>query len=276
MVALFDHRIMAPPRHRKAGLIARLPPRPEIWHMETVIALVLAPVTGSFIACAAIRLPAGQGLWGRSACPCCGHVLGAAELVPLASWLMQRGQCRHCGGGIAMFYPIIELLAVLVAGSAIATLDGWRLVTGLALGWTLLLLAAIDWRAQVLPDGLTLPLAAGGVAAAIVFDPERAVLHGIAATAGWTVFLALGIAYRRLRGIDGLGGGDGKLAAAAGAWIGPVGLPWVVLMAALGGLAAIAVTAMAGAGWPADRRLPFGPFLAAAIWGVWLAGQATG
>lgn len=244
--------------------------------METTLSVALAPVAGSFIACAAIRLPAGRGLWGRSACPCCGHVLGAAELVPVLSWLVQRGRCRHCGGAIASFYPVMEVLAVLVAVSAAATLDGGRLVAGLALGWTLLLLAAIDWRCQLLPDSLTQPLAVGGLGVVLLFEPERAALHAVAAAAGWAVFAALGAAYRRLRGIDGLGGGDGKLAAAAGAWIGPAGLPWVVLMAALGGLVAVAVAALAAGGWPADRRLPFGPFLAAAIWGVWLAAQATG
>jgi leader peptidase (prepilin peptidase)/N-methyltransferase len=244
--------------------------------MDIVLALLLAPIIGSFVACAAIRLPAGEGLWGRSSCPRCGHRLGAAELVPLLSWLLQRGHCRTCGGAISAFYPIIEAMALAIAVSAILVLDGWRLAAGLGLGWSLLLLAAIDWRCQLLPDGLTLPLAAAGLCLAMLFEPAQLPARAVAAAAGWAVFAALGAGYRQLRGQDGLGGGDGKLVAAAGAWIGPLGLPWVVLMAALGGLAAIAVAALAGGGWPADKRLPFGPFLAAAIWLVWLAVQATG
>lgn len=238
-----------------------------------ILAVLLAPIIGSFLACAAIRLPAGEGLWGRSACPHCGHRLGATELVPLLSWLVQRGHCRACSGAISAFYPAVEAMALVIAISAVATLDGWRLAAGLGLGWTLLLLAAIDWRCQLLPDGLTLPLAAAGLLLALLFEPAQLPLRAIGAAAGWAVFAALGAGYRRLRGQDGLGAGDGKLVAAAGAWIGPIGLPWVVLMAALGGLAAIGVAVKAGGGWPADRRLPFGPFLAAAIWLVWLTAQ---
>lgn len=244
--------------------------------MDILFAVLLAPVIGSFVACAAIRLPAGEGLWGRSACPHCRHTLTAGELVPLLSWLVQRGHCRACAGAVAAFYPVVEAMALVVALSAVMVLDGWRLAAGLGLGWTLLLLAAVDWRCQVLPDGLTLPLASAGLLLALLFEPVQFPPRVIAAAAGWAVFAALGAGYRRLRGQEGLGGGDGKLMAAAGAWIGPLGLPWVVLMAALGGLAAIGIVSLASGGWPADRRLPFGPFLAAAVWLVWLGLQTIG
>lgn len=238
--------------------------------MEPWLVILIAPLVGSFLACAAIRLPAGHSLWGRSACPACGHVLEPCELVPLVSWLAQGGHCRSCGATISSFYPLVEGLAVLVAASALGLCDGWRLAAGLGLGWTLLLLAAIDWRCQILPDSLTLPLTAAGLMLALVFEPEAFPVRIIAAAAGWSVFAGLNLAYRSLRGRDGLGGGDGKLAAAAGAWIGPLGLPWVVLAAALGGLAWVGLVRLAGQTWTAERRLPFGPFLAAAIWAVWL------
>lgn len=241
--------------------------------MEFWFPLVLAPAIGSFLACAAVRLPVGQSLWGRSACPACGHVLGPCELVPVLSWLAQGGQCRVCGATIPACYPIIELLAVLVAISAMVPPEGWRMAAGLGLGWTLLLLAAIDWRCQILPDTLTLPLIAVGLLLALIFEPDDFPARVIAAAAGWSVFAGLGLGYRRLRGRDGLGGGDGKLAAVAGSWIGPLGLPWVVLAAALGGLAWVGLARLAGQSWSAERRLPFGPFLAAAIWGVWLVGR---
>lgn len=240
--------------------------------MDFWLPLLLAPLVGSFLACAAIRLPAGQSLWGRSACPQCGHRLGPGELVPVLSWLAQGGRCCACGGIIPAFYPVVELSAVLVAIAAVALLDGERLAIGLGLGWILLLLAAIDVRCQLLPDALTLPLTVGGLAVALVYHADAFPAHLVAAAVGWSVFAGLGLGYRALRGQDGLGGGDGKLAAAAGAWIGPLGLPWVVLAAALGGLAWVGAMTLAGGGWQADRRLPFGPFLAAATWAVWLLG----
>lgn len=238
--------------------------------MEPWLLVLPAPIVGSVLACAAIRLPIGQSLWGRSACPRCGHLPGPAELVPLMSWLLLRGRCRACGGRISPFHPLVEVLAVMVAASAAGLLDGWRLAAGLGLGWTLVLLAAIDWRCQVLPDALTLPLTAAGLLLALIFEPETFPARLMAAAAGWGVFAGLALGYRQLHGRDGLGGGDGKLAAAAGAWIGPWGLPWVVLAAALGGLAGVGVASLAGQTWRRDRRLPFGPFLAAALWAMWL------
>ncbi|MEW5729902.1 MAG: A24 family peptidase [Pseudomonadota bacterium] len=128
----------------------------------------------------------------------------------------------------------------------------------------LVLLAIIDLRRQVLPDLLTLPLLVAGLVLAGDTLADRA----LAAAAGWVAFASLALAYRRLRGVDGLGGGDAKLLAAAGAWVGTAGLPWVVLLAASGGLAVVGALSLAGT-WSPGRRLPFGPFLAAAFLAVW-------
>ncbi len=139
------------------------------------------------------------------------------------------------------------------------------MATALVLATVLAALAAIDLRRQVLPDLLTLPLLVAGLLLAGDGLADRA----LAAVLGWSAFAGLAAAYRRLRGIDGLGGGDAKLLAAAGAWVGTAGLPWVILLAAAGGLAAVAALSLA-ATWSPGRRLPFGPFLAVAFWGVWM------
>ena len=139
---------------------------------EGLIALVLAPFVGSFLGVVVRRLPAGRPLaLGRSACETCGRALGPGELVPLLSWLWQRGRCGCGRVALSPFYPAIELAALAVALSAAWLLSGWLLRASLALGWTLLALAAIDLRHYLLPDVLTLPLIPAGLAVAGVLDP---------------------------------------------------------------------------------------------------------
>jgi leader peptidase (prepilin peptidase)/N-methyltransferase len=237
------------------------------------LVLIAAPVIGSFLGSLILRLPEHQPLlFARSACPHCGHRLGARELVPLLSWLVQSGRCRHCGGRISGFYPLIELAALAIAGSAVVLVPpeavGWTCL----LGWTLLALALIDRRAFLLPDILTLPLLAVGLAATAVLAPEELPGHVLGAAFGWGGFVAIAAAYRALRGRDGLGGGDAKLLAAGGAWLGWAALPAVVCAAAVFGLLEAGARALAGRAPAADEPIAFGTWLAVAIWTLWLAG----
>jgi leader peptidase (prepilin peptidase)/N-methyltransferase len=240
------------------------------------VVAIIALVIGSFVATLALRLPAGVSLAGRSHCPHCGHVLGAADLVPLASWLVLGGRCRHCRGTIAVYYPLVELMALGIALWAATVASGWVLWASCAFGWTLLALALIDRTFFVLPDMLTMPLVPAGLAVAWFAGRPSLVDDLIGAVGGYLVFTAIAWAYRRWRGRDGLGAGDAKLLAGLGAWVGASGLPSVVLLAAL---LALAVTFLAWRrrGLPSlADRVPFGPFLAAAGWIVWLYGPLVG
>ncbi len=104
--------------------------------------LVAAPAIGSFLGTLVLRLPEGRSVvTGRSACDDCGHQLTARELVPLASWLVQRGRCRACGATLSPFYPAIELAALAVALSSafsvrpffVSCLLGWALLVAISL-----------------------------------------------------------------------------------------------------------------------------------------------
>ncbi|HEX4174227.1 MAG TPA: prepilin peptidase, partial [Acetobacteraceae bacterium] len=119
--------------------------------------ILAAPIIGSFLGVLIRRLPEGRPIaFARSRCDACANVLTASELVPLASYVLQRGRCRHCGAAIQPFYPIIEGAAVLVAAWAIlAEADPARQWLDCALGWTLLTLSWIDFRCMWLPDVLT-------------------------------------------------------------------------------------------------------------------------
>jgi leader peptidase (prepilin peptidase)/N-methyltransferase len=228
---------------------------------------------GSFLGVIAERLPAGRPLvWSRSRCRHCGATLGLRDLVPIASWLINRGRCRHCRQAISTFYPAIEVAATLVALWSLLVLPGWLAWAGAGLGWTLLALGVIDARHLQLPDALTLPLIPAGLAVAWAVDPASLPQHALGALAGFLVLAAVAFVYRRLRRREGIGLGDAKLLAAAGAWVSWQGLPGIVLLAAAGGLAGALTKGYLAGRLKLRQELPFGPYLAAGLWLVWLYG----
>jgi len=244
------------------------------WHW--LLPVLLAPFIGSFLGLLIRRLPAGEGVaWGRSACPHCGRVLGARDLVPLLSWLWNRGRCRYCAVKLGWFYPGVELLAVLVAIWAAAVLTGWLVWATCIFGWLLLTLAWIDQRHMILPDLLNLSLIPGGLVVAYLAVPERLLDHVTGAVLGFAVLFALDLAYRRLRGRQGLGLGDAKLLSGIGAWVAWQGLASVVLVAAISGLGLALTRSIGGRPLNLLQRLPFAPHLCLGAWLVWLYGPLT-
>jgi leader peptidase (prepilin peptidase)/N-methyltransferase len=238
--------------------------------------VLAAPFIGSFVGVLILRLPAQEPVViSRSACSACGKVLGPVDLVPLLSFALLRGRCRHCGRAIGWFYPATELSALAVAvWAAIASQTPQQLWISCLLGWALLTLAWIDARCFLLPDVLTLPLLLAGLGMAILTAPDEVFWHALGAATGYLALYGVNVLYRTLRGHDGLGLGDAKLLAAAGAWLGVSALPWVILLAALGGLAFAAAAWVVGRTMRANTALPFGTFLAAAFWLLWLYGSS--
>jgi leader peptidase (prepilin peptidase)/N-methyltransferase len=235
--------------------------------------VLAAPFVGSFLGLIVRRLPDGLPLaWSRSRCEGCGTTLRVADLMPVVSWLAAGGRCRYCGCPLGWFYPGIELAAVAVAVVAILADSGEGVWLDCLLGWWLLTLGWIDLRRWLLPDALTLPLVLAGLIAAAAFDPDQLVARALGAALGYLSLIAVAALYRWWRGRDGLGRGDAKLLAAAGAWLGVAALPQVILWAALAALAAAAGLRLAGLRIGAATALPFGPFLALATWLLWLSG----
>ena len=243
--------------------------------IEALAIATIAPFVGSFLGVVVQRLPERRPIvLGRSSCDGCGQALRTLDLVPLATWLVRRGRCACGQVALGLFYPGIELAALGVAISAAAVTSGWLLWASLALGWALLALAAIDLRHFVLPNLLTLPLIPAGLAVAWLSDPARLPDHAIGAAAGFAAFALIGWLYRRLRGRAGLGRGDAKLLAAAGAWLGWPALPGVVVIAAASALLVAAARTLAGRRIEPGTRIAFGPYLALGLWLLWLLGPA--
>ncbi len=247
-----------------------------LWHPDALVLLLAAPCIGSFLGVVAQRLPAGlPWAWARSACPHCGRTLAARDLVPLLSWLISRGRCRHCGAGIAWRYPLIELAALGVAVWSLAVLPGWLAWAGAGLGWTLLTLSLIDLEHLILPDALTLPLIPAGLLVAWLVAGDKLLPHLLGAVLGFAFLALVRWLYFRWRGREGLGLGDAVLLAAAGAWVSWQGLASVILLAAAAALLVQVLAWLRGRGPAPGQELPFGPYLAAGFWLVWLYGPIT-
>jgi len=235
--------------------------------------IAAALVVGSFLGVVIQRLPAGRSVFvGRSHCDHCQAALGMRDLIPLASWLACRGRCRHCGAALGLFLPLVELGALGIAIWAVLAVPGWLAWPTACFGWALLTLGWIDQRTYLLPDAITLPLAAAGLLVAWFIDAGLIVDHIVGAVAGFLGLAVLARLYRAVRRREGLGGGDAKLFGALGAWVGWQGLPTVILYAAVSGLLWALAQHLRGEPLRLGRRLPFGPHLCLAGWLVWLYG----
>ena len=238
--------------------------------------VLLAPFVGSFLGVVVIRAESPSGIvFGRSSCVSCGVRLSALDLIPLASWFAMRGRCRSCARPIGIFYPLIELAAILIAVWPSLIFTGPILWVSCLFGWVLLALAASDFKYYLLPDFLTLPLIPAGLLVTWTFDSSALLAHIIGAFAGYAFVIALRSLYRAIRGREGMGLGDAKLLAACGAWVSWQGLPSVILLGALAGLIFVLVSGLRGVTVTLTNRVPFGTFLCLGTWLVWLYGPLT-
>ena len=243
-----------------------------------VTAAVAGLVVGSFLNVVAWR---GAALWRliddvapdsrgdlvapRSYCLSCKSPLGWIDLIPVLGYLVRRGRCRRCGARIGAHYPLVELAG---AGAAVLSLAAFgptfdALFASAAL-FLLLAIAEVDRQTTYIPDALSQPLLWLGLLANIGdrFAPlPDAVIGG---AAGYLSFAAVALAYRALRGREGLGEGDAVLLAAIGAWTGWALLPFVVLAAAVGALALTLLAMLRKRSFTPETEIPFGPALAAA------------
>ena len=197
-----------------------------------------------------------------SHCPHCDTPVGMLDNIPLLSFVLLGGKCRHCQSPISIRYPLIELASALLIVIALAVF-GFT-ATGLSytlLLWMLLILSAIDIDHMLLPDQLTLPLLWLGLLGAVTTLPISPASAIIGATVGYLFLWSLYWVFKLLTGKEGLGYGDFKLLAALGAWLGWQLLPLIILLASVAG-AVIGISMMVFGNKGQGTPIPFGPFLA--------------
>jgi leader peptidase (prepilin peptidase)/N-methyltransferase len=227
---------------------------------------LLGLVFGSFFNVVIYRLPRGGSLVKPgSHCTHCGHRLRAGELIPVLSYLWQRGACKACRGKIHWRYPAVELLTGVGFGLIGWTSPLWsELVVGLILFSLLVILAFIDLEHGVLPNKLTVPGVGVGLFVALIgwSIPFKESAGG--AIVGFVIITLIVLISR-----GGMGMGDAKLLALIGAFLGWIAvlyvLFWASVLGSIGGILYLYVTKQGR-----NTRIPFGPSLAAAAVGYLL------
>ena len=234
-----------------------MPPMDKLVWAWAVAGFVLGTVLGSFLATLIIRLPEGRSvLSGRSACDSCGRTLRAADLVPLGSFLLGKGRCRHCGDKISRLHPAMELGCGVLGATAFWLAPGPEGLGWALFAWMLLTLAVLDYRHFWLPDALTVPLAFLGFTVGMWTNGVVLADRVIGAAAGYGGLMLLRIGYLRLRGREGMGGGDPKLLGALGAWLGWQSLPFILLIASVTALVLAVWDRAEGRAITAATRMP--------------------
>ena len=251
--------------------------------MGLLFAVVIGLAIGSFLNVCISRIPAEESVVKpRSRCPQCRKPIGALDNIPILSYILLGGRCRHCRKKISIRYPLIEALAGVL--SALIYLK-----FGLGFEWAvyfgfcsaLIALAFIDADHRILPDSITLnglwlgllislfllipgPLIARVLQSAGFANPSSRLVSFVAsmvgAILGGGLLWAVREAYFRLRGVEGMGFGDVKMMAMVGAFLGgPLTLLTIMTGSVLG--SAIGLVMMRFAGKDREYELPFGTFL---------------
>ena len=232
--------------------------------VELAIVAFLGLAIGSFLNVVIHRVPRGESLVSPgSRCPACGHALRAADNVPVVSYLLLLGRCRQCRASISGRYPLVEL----ATGTLFVLyyfVFGWTalLAVRLLFAAAMVALFVIDLEHRLLPDRITLPGMVTGLLASLLLPPGiRDALIGTLAGGG--VLWAIGEAYYRYSGEEGMGGGDVKMLAMIGAFLGWQLVLVTLVFSSIAG-AVTGVIVLAARRGSMKYALPYGTFLAIA------------
>ena len=230
-----------------------------------VFFFIVGAAIGSFLNVCIWRLPQEKSIvFPASHCPHCGHAIRWFDNIPVLSYLLLRGKCRDCGGRISAQYPVVE--AVTAVLSLVLYLKygfSWQYPAAFAFVCALIVIAFIDLEHQIIPDVITLP----GIPICLILAvfimgiPFLDAILGIVIGGGFLYLVA--IVYQFLTKREGMGGGDIKLLAMMGAFLGWKSLFFIIFISSLlGAVVGVAVLVAQRKGFRA--AIPYGPFLAAA------------
>jgi leader peptidase (prepilin peptidase)/N-methyltransferase len=228
-----------------------------------VFLFVFGLLIGSFLNVVIHRMPRDLSIVRpRSRCPSCGTPIPATQNIPVVSWLLLRGRCASCGARISARYPAVEAGTALLF-VATGRLDGVSIHLPFHLAFVAILIAValIDLDFQIIPDPLSIGGFALGLLHAAIAGSLREALLGAALGAG--ILWGIGALYFAVRRIEGMGGGDVKLAAMLGAFLGWQGILLTIFLSSFFGAVA-GILLMRAQGTGGLTRVPYGTFLAPA------------
>ena len=275
----------------------------DTW-IVVLLALILGLLVGSFLNVVIYRVPEGLNrnwklqakqmldlpleqsegecfniLMPPSHCPSCKAAIKPWQNIPILSYVLLKGQCKHCHTAISLRYPLVELLTGLVFAVCAWKFGAtWTALAAMVFSAYLIAMIFIDADTQLLPDQLTLPLMWGGIVfhlAAYLLQADWGITTLVDSLLGtivgymslWSIFQL----FKLVTGKEGMGYGDFKLLAALGAWLGISVLPIIIIMSAVVGLIFALIMKVAK-----NQPMPFGPYLAISGWIVLIFSQPIG
>ncbi len=235
--------------------------QPEYYLLFT--AALFGAIIGSFLNVVILRLPEKNTsiVFPASHCPKCLNTLSWYENIPILSYIILRGKCSHCHTSISIQYPAVEMLTGIVAVAVYCKFN-FTIQAGayFLFAAALLVIIFIDIHHQIIPDIISLP----GIVLGFLFSfinssvTWQSALIGLLLGGG--VLYTIAFLYSLLRNQDGMGGGDIKLLAMIGAWLGWQSLPFIILVSSASG-SIVGLIAMKWQKKGGSTRIPFGPFL---------------
>jgi len=229
-----------------------------------VFAFVFGLALGSFLNVCIYRVPLKKSIVRPpSSCPNCGAGIRFYDNIPVISYILLLGRCRHCRTRISPRYPLVEFITGLLS-LALFIEFGLSVKTIFLFLFTaaLIVIAFIDLQHKIIPDVISLPGILLGLAFSFFPSSGISPVDALIGVVGGGGFLYLvGTAFEKVTGREGMGGGDVKLLAMIGAWMGWKALPFIVLISSLSG-AVIGGVSLVISRQGVRSRIPFGPFLA--------------
>jgi leader peptidase (prepilin peptidase)/N-methyltransferase len=226
---------------------------------------IAGAAVGSFLNVLICRIPEGQSIiYPSSHCPKCTHPIRFYDNIPLISYLVLRGRCRDCRGKISPRYPLVEALTALLS-----FLLFWKF--GLSIKYlfsfvftaALIVITFIDLDLQIIPDVITLPGIPLFFLAAVFFMDVKVMEALLGLLIGGGCLFAVAFVYELITKREGMGGGDIKLLAMMGAFLGWKSLFFILFVSSILG-AVVGISTMIVKGKDMKYAVPFGPFLSIA------------
>lgn len=235
-----------------------------------VWAAFLGAAIGSFLNVCISRFPLGESVVRpRSRCPACGQMIAWYDNIPIVSWIALRARCRHCQARISWHYPAVELgtMAIWIGMAAFYGPTPQGLV-GAILFSLLLAIALTDARHYIIPDPLSVGGLAAGLAASFFPGAPTPLMSLTGAALGFSILFGVGWLGERAFKKPAMGGGDMKMMAMVGAFLGPLGAMLTIFLGALAGSVIFGPISL-----KTGKLVPFGVFLALGAAATFLFGD---